>query len=535
MKRSAPLLAGIFAALAYGQTGAIGTWSVQVNTPAWNKALGVTNYRQGCSDPPASCASFTSKIAQANNVRLFLAVPLNSSSPDAATQYSQLSMNSPNLVEVGIDDFVDQYKALFSNLTVQPATLVSSVIANLKSVNKNLKFGATIYEDQLTNAYLQDAMLPAAIRAQFDYVHLFIHYRQNGLKYADYVQQAKLLFPGARIIAGSYAYDRRQYFPCAQSGGPNCTAQQDFDLFKSSIQIQAQLLASGGVDAIEFFPGYFGAEDKYPGLNKHRECAVGDSAACIANTKAMRLAAYQQLVKRTISQAQIVSAASFLAGPLSPGEIVSLFGTGLGPPDGAFLQLTATGFVSSSIGGAQVLFDGVAAPLVYAQANQANVVVPYEVAKQTSTLVSVNYAGVISNSITLPVASSALALFTASASGKGLGAILNEDGSLNSPSNPARRGSIVVLYGTGEGQTTPAGVDGKVATVPLPAPVLPVSVLIGGMAANVVYAGAAPQLVSGVIQINARVPSAVSPSDHVTLEVMVGNVASQAGVTIAVQ
>ncbi len=525
----------MFVAAAHGQTGGIGTWSVQVNSPAWNKALAVANYRQGCSDPPASCVQFAGKNAQTYNVKLFLAVPLTSSSPDDATQYSQLSLSSPNLVEVGIDDFESQYQALFSDPTVQPATLVSSMIANLKSVNRNLKFGGTIYEDQLTNAYLQDAKLPAAVRAGFDYVHLFIHYRQNGPNYASYVQQAKQLFPNARIIAGSYAYDRRNYLPCAQSGGPNCTAQQDFNLFNSSIQIQAQLLAGGVVDSIEFFPGYFGHEDQYPGLSEPRECAAGDAAECIADTKAMRLAAYKLLAKRAISQAQIVSAASFLSGPVSPGEFVSLLGTGLGPPDGALLQLTNSGFVSTQIGDTQVLFDGVAAPLVFTQANQVNAIVPYEVANHTTTRVTVNYAGVDSNSVTLPVVAAVPALFTANASGKGPAAILNQDGSLNSSANPARRGSIVVLYGTGEGQTNPPGVDGSVAATLLAKPALPVTVVIGGVAADVVYAGGAPQLVAGVIQINARVPQTANPGDRVSLQVMVGSAASQPGVTIAVQ
>ena len=188
--------------------------------------------------------------------------------------------------------FVAQYKALFpnSNPSPDPAILLNKVVANLKSANPALKFGATIYEDDLTRPYLQDARLPSATRAQFDYVHLFIHYREDGPNFEQAVQQAKQVFPNALIIAGSYAVDRRAFLPCSLGGQP-CTTQQELDLFSQSLTIQVKLLVNKEVDSIEFFPGYFGNEDQWPGLSNPRECATGDQANCIANTKAMRQAA----------------------------------------------------------------------------------------------------------------------------------------------------------------------------------------------------------------------------------------------------
>jgi hypothetical protein len=228
------------------------------------------------------------KVARANNVRVSLAVPLNATTTAAnASTYSRLSLDAPFLVEVGVDDFADQYKALFIDQSLVPASLLSTVIANLKSSNPALEFGATIYEDQLTNAYLQDARLPGATRAQFDIIHLFVHYRMDGPNFASYAQQAQQLFPNARIIAGSYAYDRRAYLPCAPGGQP-CSTQQELDLFSQTIALQAQLLASQQVDSIEFYPGYFGAEDHWDGWNNPRECAPGDLTNCIANTEIMR-------------------------------------------------------------------------------------------------------------------------------------------------------------------------------------------------------------------------------------------------------
>jgi len=92
---------------------------------------------------------------------------------------------------------------------------------------------------------------------------------------------------------------------------------------------------------------------------------------------------------------------------------------------------------------------------------------------------------------------------------------------------------------TGEGQTTPAGVTGKVTTVasapPLtPSPLLAIGVTIGGQPANYVFAGEAPGIVSGVLQLNVVIPATVSAGD-LPLIVSIGGVPSQTGVTISVK
>jgi hypothetical protein len=280
---------GALAGIAYGH-GGVGTWAVQTNLPQWNKTLGVVQTRQSCSEAeaPGQCLKFVGGVAKANNVKVFLAIKLNTStSIDYASAYSRLSLNAPYLFEIGIDDFVDQYKALFSS-TSQPAGLLSTVISNVKSANPSLKFGA------------QEAKLPASLRSQFEYIHLFIHYRENGPNFESYVQQVKRMFPKARIIAGSYAYDRRYYLPCHPSG-PACSTEQELDLYEKSIVLQAQLMRAGIIDSIEFYPGYFGHEDQIPGQNP-KYCARGDSAACVANTKTMREAAAAALGAHSTQQ-----------------------------------------------------------------------------------------------------------------------------------------------------------------------------------------------------------------------------------------
>lgn len=230
----------------------------------------------------------------------------------------------------------------------------------------------------------------------------------------------------------------------------------------------------------------------------------------------------------------ILNAASFQGGPVAPGEIVTLFGSGIGPSDLISLQLGTDGLVTTTLGQTQVLFDGKAAPLIYVRSDQTAAVVPYAVAGNSTTQLQVTYTGVVSAVMTVPVAASAPGIFSIDSSGKGPGAVLNADGSINSPSNPAKAGSVVSIFATGEGLTTPSGTDGKVASDMLPKPVLPVSVRIGNQVANVQYAGGAPGAVAGLLQINANVPATVAVGPAVPVVLTVGTASSQAGITIAV-
>ena len=136
---------------------------------------------------------------------------------------------------------------------------------------------------------------------------------------------------------------------------------------------------------------------------------------------------------------------------------------------------------------------------------------PYAVAGQSSTQVQVDYLGAVSGAITLPVAATLPGVFTLDGSGAGAGAILNAaDESVNSPSNPVAPGDWVSIFATGAGVTMPAGVDGLLATAPLSLVQAPVAVTIGGIACQINYAGSAPGLVAGVLQVNALVPQGVA-------------------------
>jgi uncharacterized protein (TIGR03437 family) len=230
------------------------------------------------------------------------------------------------------------------------------------------------------------------------------------------------------------------------------------------------------------------------------------------------------------SVSAVTNGATNLTGPVAPGEIVVIYGSGLGPTELQLLHVNDEGLVDTQVAGTQVLFNGTPAPIIYTSATQVAAVVPYSTFGSAQVIVS--YQGQKSAVLSVPFVSSAPELFTADSSGKGRAAAVNQDGSINTPATPAKIGSVISLFATGEGLTSPPGVDGKVATAPLPQPLLSVKVTIGGQTAEVQYAGGAPGEVAGVMQINVRIPSGVSGNVPVVLQV--GNTSSQPGVTIAV-
>jgi uncharacterized protein (TIGR03437 family) len=228
----------------------------------------------------------------------------------------------------------------------------------------------------------------------------------------------------------------------------------------------------------------------------------------------------------------VLNAASLRSGPIAPGEIITLIGSSIGPANPAQNQGKSIG---TTLGGTRLLLNGIPSPLLYASSNQINAVVPYAVSGPSADL-AIETAGQKLRGVTLPVASVTPAIFTLNSTGVGAGAILNEDYSVNTPSNPASRGSVVSLFATGAGQMNPPTTDAQLGdATALGKPVLPVSIEINGSAVDPLYAGAAPGLISGMIQVNFRVPDSVLPTDAVPISIQIGSVGSPSGVTIAVK
>ena len=237
------------------------------------------------------------------------------------------------------------------------------------------------------------------------------------------------------------------------------------------------------------------------------------------------------LVTGAPSIAAVTNAASNRRAPLAPGEIVVVYGSGLGPAELTGPRLDAAGLISTELAGTQVMVNGIAAPLIYTSATQVAAIMPFGVFDPAR--IAVGYQGAISTVLVQFVDRTSPALFTADSSGVGQAAAVNQNGSLNGPGAPAAVGSVIQLYATGEGITTPDGVDGKPAAMPFPVPVLAVTVSIGGKSARVLYAGGAPGATAGLMQVNVEIPSAAAGS-AVPVLLQVGDSVSPSGVVIAV-
>lgn len=194
----------------------------------------------------------------------------------------------------------------------------------------------------------------------------------------------------------------------------------------------------------------------------------------------------------------VVNAASLAAGPIAPGEIITVFGTGFDPAN------------------TQLLFDGQPATLFYTGATQINALAPASLAANSTAGLSIVVDGAPVGDAAVSVSAAAPGIFT-TAGATGQAAAVNQDGTLNSASNPAARGSVVSLYATGQGSSAANNV----------------TVNIAGYNTPLLYAGAAPGF-PGLMQINAQIPSGFLPPGIQLVLLSVGAASSQAGVTLAI-
>ena len=176
--------------------------------------------------------------------------------------------------------------------------------------------------------------------------------------------------------------------------------------------------------------------------------------------------------------------------------MIRISGRGLGPVGTLVAQLDSSGRVATSLGGVQVLINGIAAPLISVQASAIACMTPFEVSGHSSATVQIVQNGVASPTVTVGIKE---VTFT-----PGVLSIANQNGTFNSASNPAHMGQSVTLYVTGFGPTNPSVPDGSIYKSPLPVAVYAVSA-VGN---KVTYAGPAPSLVAGVWAVNVTIASA---------------------------
>jgi uncharacterized protein (TIGR03437 family) len=231
----------------------------------------------------------------------------------------------------------------------------------------------------------------------------------------------------------------------------------------------------------------------------------------------------------------VVHGAAYTPSYFSAGTLATIFGDMMGPQVGLGMQVGSDNRVTTSLGGTRVFFDNIAAPMVYASARQVSAIIPYGVAGRSSVQVVVEYNNERSDPTSIPLVEASPGIFTADSSGQGPGVILNQNGTFNTAVNGAAKGSVVSVYVTGSGQTTPPGSDGSIPVEDLPLPLLqPPSAKVGDQEAQVTYAGAAPGMVSGILQFNVMIP-ANARSGVQQILIRLGRYSSQLGVTVTVQ
>jgi len=219
----------------------------------------------------------------------------------------------------------------------------------------------------------------------------------------------------------------------------------------------------------------------------------------------------------TFPLACVGSAASYTTGPVAPGELVTLLGNGLGPQQGVQPLASLQKPYPTDAADVEVTFDGIAAPLLWVQDSQINLVVPWsvtgdDISPGPATQVCVTYNNLKTNCLSWPVAQTAPGVFTVDGV---YAAAVNQDGTINSAGNPAPAGSLVSVWATGLGPITAPQADGTLVGFPLPTNTLQAYVgaitLIGGPPTGTVfsafpttYAGPAPYQVAGTSQLNFR-------------------------------
>jgi len=200
------------------------------------------------------------------------------------------------------------------------------------------------------------------------------------------------------------------------------------------------------------------------------------------------------------------SAVNSVSNLVAPGEFLSVYGTGLGPAP-------------------QVSFNGILAPVLYASDGQINLLAPYEIAGRTQVNMQITTNAGSSQNLALQVVLVNPNVFV----------VLNSDGSVNSPANPAPQGSMVTIFASGAGALSPSLPDGAIAASPAPVPAAAVQVdfsytyfsarqiEFGAQTVTPAYAGGIPGMVVSLLRVDAQVPSVSSAGLNFTLVIQVGD------------
>jgi uncharacterized protein (TIGR03437 family) len=281
-----------------------------------------------------------------------------------------------------------------------------------------------------------------------------------------------------------------------------------------------------------------------PGLNNTNTFAAGDDVLvrwgedglALRNSGQVFVFRSSMVKPAIVSSDSIVNSATYAPGPVAPGSIVSLFGTGL-----TSLSLGATGTpLPLSLGGVGVVTNGFAVPLFFASPGQINFQVPWELADKPNADLSVAVPGFNEKSVKLNLTPYSPGIFTVGAPDGQAIAVIAGTSSLAAPvgtvlgSRPANRGEYITVYCNGLGPVMNQPATGTVSPTDPPATTTTQpKVTIGGQSANVTFSGLAPGLV-GVYQLNVQIPPLSTTGDLVPIGLTIGGAPSNTA-TIAVR
>ena len=211
----------------------------------------------------------------------------------------------------------------------------------------------------------------------------------------------------------------------------------------------------------------------------------------------------------------LAHAASYQTGPLAPNEILAAFGT----------------FPGCGGSAAQVTVGGAPAQVFYSSESQVNFLMPSPVPSGSKSSVQISCPGSTPVPFPVDLASSAPGLFTMSQDGKGQIDVVNQDGTINTPT-PA--GSYIAVYGSGFGAYNAPSTDGLTRlALPVTAVLAPLVGLGPTYSVSVIFAGQAPAYTTGLQQINLQIPDN-APAATMQLILTVGQTQTQAGVTLQI-
>ena len=325
----------------------------------------------------------------------------------------------------------------------------------------------------------------------------------------------------SRIVVAGYTTDPR--FPTSADGPLRCNSAAPDQLYEGF------LVRLDPANPSSRFATYL----DIPGTDHPQVTTLGDGTMLVAGRE--RILAVDSIRAAGINLVCVANSANGWPVPVAPGELIALYGAGLGPAARQWAAPDASGMIATEFAGTRVWFDGFPAPILMAGDDEVRAIVPFELAGQLQVRVEIERDGAKSGALALTVSRAVPAIFQSDTTNRA--AVLNQDGMVNSAANPAKRGSVITFWATGLGSMEPPVPDGSIASADrLSKTATTPTVSFFGWPAEVLYSGSAPGMVAGVVQINARVPEQMGPFAYpVDLVLTSGGIYISNRVTVNVQ